>query len=190
MIAKQIPQSETSGRAMHTLGDMAGQLNRPVIHLHSLQIHFELPVFKGKAYSDAYLAFLRMLVLLRTLGVPEQTLRDLWKLEKKLLVMLHVDSTGSPTWFLDACSHTGRTRCRLLLTNRDMGATLPSHAVQLGLDFSPRRPELFAARDMGEDALAVFNQCLHIYSQIQSTIRAETPILRAALHCARTRAAK
>jgi hypothetical protein len=33
--------------------------------------------------------------------VSEETLRGLWKMEKKLLTLLHVDSTGSRMWFLD-----------------------------------------------------------------------------------------
>ena len=88
---------------MHTLGDMAKVLNRPAVYLRGLQTRFILPVLEGATYPDSYLAFLRTIVFLRTFGVSEDALLRLWHLETKLLTLLHVDSTGSPTWFLDAC---------------------------------------------------------------------------------------
>ena len=111
---------------MHTLGEMAKALNRSAVSLHGLQDRFDLPKFEGATYSEAYFAFLRTLVFLRILNVSEGSLRELWNLEKKLLQLLHVDSTGSPTWFLDACGRTTHLRRRLLLTNHDMGVALPS----------------------------------------------------------------
>jgi hypothetical protein len=47
--------------------------------------------------SRAYLAFLQTVVHLRTLSITEKTLRDLWHIEKKLLVLVHADSADSPT---------------------------------------------------------------------------------------------
>ena len=143
---------------MHTLGDMGKALNRPAVYLHGLQTRFELPAFEGATYPAAYLAFLRAVVFLRMLSVSEETLLKLWHLEKKLLTLLHVDSIGSPTWFLDACGPTTKPRHRLLLTNFNMGFELQSHAVQLGLNFTAVTPELFAGKEMGEDALHVRRQ--------------------------------
>ena len=99
---------------MHTLGDMAKALNRPAVYLSGLQARFELPLLEGAAYSDAYLAFIRTVVYLRALFISEEALRDLWHIEKKLLALLHADSTGSPTWFLDACGQTAHRNRRLL----------------------------------------------------------------------------
>ena len=90
----------------------------------------------------AYLALLRTVVFLRLFNISEESLRDLWRLEKKLLQLLHVDSTGSPTWFLDSCGPTTHRRRRLLLTNHDMGVALPSGTFQLGLNFATDLPEL------------------------------------------------
>src|ERR1035437_10599621 len=109
---------------MHTLGDMAKLLNRSPVYLAGLQKRFELPALDGAGYSDSYLAFLRTIVFLRLFNVSEESLRDLWHLEKKLLQLLHLDSTGSPTCFLDACGPATHSRRRLLLTNRDMGVAL------------------------------------------------------------------
>ena len=44
-------------------------------------------------------------VFLLMLNVSEESLLNLWHLEKKLLQLLHVDSTGSPTWFLSLGFH-------------------------------------------------------------------------------------
>ena len=165
---------------MHSLGDIAKSLNRSPVYLHGLQARFELPVFKGTGYSDAYLACLRTIVFLRMLNVSEESLRDLWHLEKRLLQLLHVDSTGSPTWFLDACGRTSHPRRRLLLTNHDMGVALPSRTLQLGLNFAKELPELFPGKEMGEDALRILSKYLKLYTRIQSEISAEVVLVRAA----------
>jgi hypothetical protein len=166
---------------MHTLGDMANQVNRAPVYLRGLQARFELPTFEGTRYSEAYLAFLQTLVFLRTLGIAEETLRDLWHTEKKLLHLLHVDSTGSSTWFLDACGQTCHRQRRLLLTNHDLGMPIPSKELQLGLDFSARLPELFGSTEMGEDVLRVLNDYLRLYLRIHEDVNGELPHVRAAV---------
>ena len=101
---------------MHSFSDIAKALNRSPVYLSGLQKRFELPAFEGPAYSPAYLAFLRGIVALRTFDIAEETLRDLCQLEKKLLRLLHADSAGSPTWFLDSCGAATHSKRRLLLT--------------------------------------------------------------------------
>ena len=165
---------------MHTLGDMAKELNRSPVYLHGLQTRFELPLCEDASYSDAYLAFLRTVIFLRALNVAEESLRDLWHLEKKLLQLLHVDSTGSPTWFLDACGQKKHPRRRLLLTNYDLGVEVPTKTLQLGLNFAKGLPELFAGKEMGEDALRVLGEYLKLYSRIRADVAAEAPVLRSA----------
>jgi hypothetical protein len=165
---------------MHTLGNMTKSLNRSAVYLHGLQTRFELPIFEGAGYSDAYLAFLRTITFLRMLNVSEESLRDLWHLEKKLLQLLHVDSTGSPTWFLDSCARTTNLRRSLLLTNHDMGVELVPQSIQLGLNFAADLPELFAGKEMGEDALRVLGEYLKLYTRIQADVRAEAPLVHAA----------
>ena len=165
---------------MHTLGDMAKLLNRAPVYLTGLQKRFELPALAGAGYSDAYLAFLHTVVFLRLFNVTEESLRDLWCLEKKLLQLLHVDSTGSPTWFLDSCGPKTHPRRRLLLSNHDLGVALPSGTLQLGLNFAADLPELFAGKEMGEDALRVLGQYLKLFRRIQTDVATELPLLRAA----------
>ena len=167
---------------MHTLGDMAKALNRSAVYLRGVQARFELPVFEGAGYADAYLALLRTVVFLRVLNVPEEALRTLWRLEKKLLQLLNMDSaaTGSPTWFLDSCGQATHPRRRLLLTNHDLGVDLPSGTLQLGLNFATELPELFAGKAMGEDALRVLGEYLKLYARIQADVSGEVPLARAA----------
>ena len=168
----------TFSTAPHTFADIARRLNRPAVVISGLQSRFELPALDGPAYSDAYLAFLRILVSLRTLGIAEDRLLRVWHLEKKLLQLLHVDSTGSKTWFLDSCGAITRRDRRLLLSNYDIGIAVPAHALQLGLNFAEKLPELFAGKEMGEDALRVLNAIIPIQTAIRSDVAAELPHLR------------
>jgi hypothetical protein len=165
---------------MQTLGDMAKALNRSPVYLRGLQTRFDLPVVEGAAYASAYQAFLRTVVFLRTLSIAEDTLLRLWKFEKKLLQLLHVDSTGSRTWFLDSCGSVAHRERRLLLSNHDLGVPIPSKELQLGLNFADKLPELFGGAEMGEDAIRVLNEYIPLLGRIRSEIAAELPHLREA----------
>ncbi len=166
---------------MRTFADIAKALNRSTVYVSGLQSRFELPMFNGPGYSDAYLAFLQTVVHLRTLSITEETLRDLCHIEKKLLVLLHADSTGSPTWFLDSCGATTSPKRRLLLTNYELGAEVHGKGLQLGLNFADTAPELFAGQEMGEDALRVLNEYRKLYARIAADVKAELPQVRAAM---------
>ena len=166
---------------MQTFGDMAKALNRTTVYLSGLQKRFELPVFEGAAYSPAYVAFLRGVIALRTFDISEESLRDLWHLEKKLLQLLHVDSAGSPTWFLDSCGAATHPKRRLLLTNYDLGVPITASELQTGLNFADSLPELFAGKEMGEDALRVLRECLKIRARMHADIAAELPHVRTAV---------
>ena len=166
---------------MHSLGDMSKALNRAAVYLSGLQARFELPVMEGAAYSNAYFECLRTIVSLRTFNIAEETLRDLWQLEKKLLQLLHVDSIGSCSWFLDSCGATTHPERRLLLTNHNLGVPLTGSEVQTGLNFANSLPELFAAKEMGEDALRVLRECLKLRARILADIATELPHVRAAV---------
>ncbi len=172
---------------MNTLGDMAKALNRSAVYFGGLQTRFGLPVFEGAGYSDAYFAFFRSVVFLRMLNVPEESLRDLWHLEKKLLRLLHADSTESKTWFLDACGQITHLRRRLLLSNYDLGVELPSGTLQLGLDFASNLPEFFSGKEMGENILHVLGQYLKLYSHIQVAVQQEVQLIRSAARWAISR---
>lgn len=160
---------------------MAKALNRSPVYLRGLQDRFELGTPVGAMYPGCYLAFLRTVVFLRILNVPEEALRDLWHVEKKLLQLLHVDSTGSPTWFLDACGQSHHAERRLLLSQHDMGIPLDSGSVQLGLDFASTAPELFGSQEMGEDVVRVLGQYLRLHARIRSMVTHEAPLLKEAL---------
>lgn len=164
-----------------SLAQIAKELNRPLIYLSGLQNRFELPRLSGSAYSEAYCDLLRCLVTLRRLNVAEDSLVELWEQEKKLLTLIHADTTGSPTWFLDSRGATTHPDRRLLLTQHDMGVSLAGHEIQIGLDFAPSNTELFTGPQMGEDALRVLRKCLEGRARIMDQIALELPPLREAL---------
>ena len=91
-----------------------------------------------------------------------------------------MDSTGSKPWFLDSCGTITRRDGRLLLSNYDMGIAVPAHALQLGLNFAEKLPELFAGKEMGEDALRVLNEIIPLQAAIHADVAAELPHLREA----------
>lgn len=126
--------------AVRTFCDVATTLNRSAVSLSGLRKRFELPIFEDVAYAPAYAAFLRSVISLRTFDISEETLRDLWHLEKKLLQLIQVDSAGSFTWFLDCCGATTHPERRLLLTNCDLGIPLTGSQVQTGLNFADSLP--------------------------------------------------
>jgi hypothetical protein len=166
---------------MTSLTALAQALNRSTVYLSGLQSRFDIPVLEGSNYSNAYESFFQTLVHLRILSISEETLRELWHIEKKLLQLLHVDPTESPTWFLDACGTTTYPKRRLLLTNYDVGVEIHGEGLQLGLNFTHISPELFAGAEMGEDALRVLKDYRKLHSRISADVRAETNNLRAAV---------
>ncbi|HQW29614.1 MAG TPA: hypothetical protein PK529_10545 [Verrucomicrobiales bacterium] len=172
---------------MQTLAQLAKALNRSNVEISGLQSRFELPVFPGAGYSVAYLAFLRIVVQLRILNVSEEKLRDLWHIEKKLLQLLHADTTGSSTWFLDSCGVASNPNKRLLLSNYELGVDLEGSGVQLGLDFGETPAELFSGEVMGEDVLRILNDYRHLYAAIRSQVKLELPKIRAAIAWAKNR---
>ena len=177
-----------------TIATLCARLNRAPIYVRGLQRRFGLPIREGVTYTESYISFLEKIIHLRVLGISEETLLHLWDLERKLMQLLHADSTGSPTWFLDACGSTANPDHRRLLSNFDIGFYLPNQdprtknqepatTLQLGLNFAGKKPnpELFTAPEMGEDAILVLRQYQSLHQEILSAIHAEIPIVRAAL---------
>lgn len=167
---------------MRALTDIAKAVGRSVMELQGLQLRFHLPVPKDAKYSDAYLECLRKLIYLRAFRIAEDRLSRLWEVEKKILQLLHVDSTGSPTWFLDSCAETTHRNRRLLLTNYDMGFHLSDEKVQLGLDFSPGGGELFSQKEMGGDVLRLLRDFKDQRRSIAQKVRKERRVLRGAVN--------
>ena len=175
--------------------------------LTGVQRRFGLPVLES--YPEGYESFLQKIVHLRVLGVSEETLRGFWAVERKLIEVLHLDPQTSPTWMVDACAFDGTLLpqsgatprgClrqssaplpkrlgsldpdrRLLLSNIDLGFPLPATDLQIGLNFAASSPELFAGKEMGEDALKLLQDYRARLTTIRSTVGSESRILRAAL---------
>lgn len=164
------------GLPMHFL---SGLLGRPAVWIAGVQKRFGLPVLE--IYPPGYESFLRKILHLRVLGVNEETLREFWAVERKLIEVLHLDPQSSPTWMVDACAFESDPDRRLLLSNIDLGFPLPATDLQIGLNFAASSLELFARRDMGEDALRLISNYRTRLSAIRSTVALESRILRSAL---------
>ena len=157
---------------------MAEGVGRPVVWVAGVQKRFGLPVLES--YPEGYESFLRKIVHLRVLGVSEETLREFWAIERKLIEVLHLDPQSSPTWMVDACAYPSDPHRRLLLSNIDLGFPLPATEVQIGLNFAATSPELFAGRDMGEDALRLISDYRTRLAGIRSAVTSELTLLKGA----------
>ena len=81
-------------------------LLKPKRYVQSLQSKLELYIpRKDESYTPGYRRFLQKGIALRTYSVPLEDITDLFKLEKKIMQLMHADSQdGSPTWYLDCCA--------------------------------------------------------------------------------------
>ena len=163
-----------------TFGEVCKALRRPTVYVRRLQSHLGLSIPEDDQYHDAYLQFLHTVVYLRVLGISIDKLDELWAVEKRLMMMLHADSSDSPTWYLDACGQKSNPDQRLLLSNYDLGVPLPSGYVQLELDFTQRLSDLFSPTEMGEDVLRQLGQYLRLADAVKESVRCELPTVRAA----------
>ena len=164
---------------MKRIKEIAERLGRPAIWILGIQKRFGLPVLES--YSEGYEAFLRKILYLRVLGVSEESLREFWGVERKLIEVLHLDSQSSPTWMVDACSVAGDSDRRLLLSNIDLGFLLPATDLQIGLNFATSTPELFVGKEMGEDALKVLQDYRTRLTAIRASVGSELAVLRGAI---------
>lgn len=161
------------------LNIMAEGLGRPGVWVAGVQKRFGLPVLER--YSEGYESFLRKILHFRVLGVGEETLREFWAVERKIIEVLHLDPQSSPTWMVDACAFSSDPDRRLLLSNIDLGFPLPATDLQIGLNFAATSPELFAGKEMGEDALRLISDYRTRLSAIRSTVASELAILKSVI---------
>jgi hypothetical protein len=164
---------------MKRIKEIAQRLGRPAVWIAGVQKRFGLPVLES--YSEGYESFLRKILHLRVLGVSEEALREFWAVERKLLEVLHLDPQSSPTWMVDACAVSADPERRLLLSNIDLGFPLPATDLQIGLNFATTSTELFAGKEMGEDALRLISDYRTRLTGIFLSVASESRILRDAL---------
>jgi hypothetical protein len=82
---------------------------------------------------------------------------------------------------VDACAYPADPDRRLLLSNIDLGFPLPATDLQIGLNFAASAPELFAGKEMGEDALRLIIDYRTRLAGIRASVGSESRILRDAL---------
>jgi hypothetical protein len=86
---------------------------------------------------------------------------------------------------LDACAFPADSDRRLLLSNINLGFILPATDLQIGLDFSISSQDLFAGKDMGEDALKLLQDYRTRLTSIRASVASELPVLKGAILWAR-----
>jgi hypothetical protein len=126
-------------------------------------------------------AFLRKVRDLRNLGVSEEKLGDLWDLEKKLIVILHLDFDCGELSLIEGCTADADPERRLLLSNADLGVPLMAQDVQTGLDFLSRPRELFEEKEMGEDSLRLLGEYKALLQEVRETVGRERGVLKSSL---------
>jgi hypothetical protein len=164
---------------MKRMKEIAERLGRPAVWISGIQKRFGLPVLES--YPEGYECFLRKILHLRVLGVSEESLREFWAVERKLIEVLHLDSQSSPTWMVDACAYPSDPNRRLLLSNIDIGFPLPATDLQIGLNFATSAPELFAGKEMGEDALRLISDYRTRLAGIRVSVGSELSLLKGAI---------
>jgi hypothetical protein len=164
---------------MKRMQEIAERLGRPAVWISGIQKRFGLPVLES--YSEGHEAFLRKILHLRVLGVSEDSLREFWAVERKLIEVLHLDPMSSPTWMVDACAYPSDPNRRLLLSNIDLGFPLPATDLQIGLNFTASSPELFAGKEMGEDALRLISDYRTHLASIRLSVGSELSVLKRAI---------
>lgn len=162
---------------------MAERLGRPVVWVAGVQKRFGLPVLES--YPEGYESFLRKILHLRVLGASEEALKEFWAVERKLIEVLHLDPQSSPTWMVDACAFGSDPDRRLLLSNIDLGCPLLATEVQIGLNFAASSPELFAGKEMGEDALRLISDYRTRFAVIRLAMGSELSVLKGAIKWAK-----
>lgn len=170
---------------MYSLSEIAHILGRDRVTMLGLLKRFDLPTFKESGYPECAMSFFRDVVYLKLAQVPDAHVLELWSLECKLMTLLHADGLGSPTWMIDGRAQQGHEGRRLFLSRFDIGAELRTSSVQPGLDFSASEEELFAGREMGEDALRLLDSYLKLITPIRKTLSEQSAILIAAGRWAR-----
>ncbi|MBU0676923.1 MAG: hypothetical protein KJ626_02310 [Verrucomicrobia bacterium] len=173
----------TPPNSTYSFSELCEELRKSSMYVMNIQRALELYTpTKEEGYSEPYLVFLQKIISLRTFSIPMDEIVDLFKKEKKILELLHIDSiSDSPTWYLDACVQNEPTSRHLLLTGHDLGVPLNSGTVQSNLDFRDRQPELFSQAETGEDVTRILKLYLDLLDKITARVELEKPVLSNAL---------
>ena len=167
----------------YSFPELCQSLGKAHMYVRNLQTGLDMYIpGNSERYSDAYLQFMLKIVALRTLNISLEDIRDLFIKEKRILEMLHVDSSSdSPTWYLDSCQNGDRSESNLFLTGYDVGAPLHSGKVQVHLNFSHSGKELFSGQAMGEDVNAFCKVYSRQLERLKRRMQEERLVVRRAL---------
>lgn len=163
----------------YTLTALCKALGKSQLYIHHTQKALGLKHSNGHEYSRGYMSFLAKVIALRTTGIKQEKITELFELEKKILTLLNIDSlSASETWYLDAgCASSNRT---LLLIGFDVGFSLGG-SIQPGLDFGGEQEEMFKGHEMGEDLHRILATYVERRNDMLKSAVNEVPAIRAHL---------
>ena len=163
-----------------SFADLCESLGKEPLQVRNLQRALGLKTDPKAVYAEPYVRFLWKIVALRTMGVPQETITELFQLETKLLKLLHVDSLGgSDAWFL--CDTDSMTSGGLLLTGHALGFSVGDPGIQQNLDFGAKDPELFRGHEMGEDVRRILGQYVQLRAAVVARVQRGMPRVRNSL---------
>ena len=169
-------------RETYTFSELCEALGKSPFFVRNLQQNLKLPMCRASGYSPEYLRFLEKTVAMRAFNIPLSRITDLFELEKKILVLLHIDALcNSETWYLGSALPEHYSDRHLLLTGHDIGFPVTNAAIQHNLDFGRRESELFDGREMGEDIGRILRKYIKRSKDIRKIVQQEQPVLRNAL---------
>jgi hypothetical protein len=163
--------------------DLCETVGKSPMYVRNLQTRLGLYIPEdGEGYPATYACFLQTVIALRTFSVPVDDILALFETEKKLLILLKIDTLmPSKTWYLSACGSCSTSAHRLLLTNFDVEPAITPAGIQFNLDFSARQPELFSGAEMGENVCRVMELYRKWRDRVLQRVRAEEPVVKSAL---------
>lgn len=167
----------------YPFSELCNLLNSSPPAVLNIQKFLDLPIpSKGDGYPEQYLSFFKKVIALRAFHIPLSDIKEIFETEKKILLLLHVDSLSlSPSWYLDYCTTPEIKPNRLLLTGYKLDFSLESSEVQHTLDFNKKSPELFDTGEMGEDVRRVLGKYRELARALLDKIAKEMPIVEYAL---------
>lgn len=174
----------------YSLSEIAKETGKAPLFISNIQKTLKLPILKD-GYSKSYLLFVQRVVAMHHFSIALDRICELLETEKKILKLLHIDSTSmSATWYLDGYA-IGKERANhlnqsLLLTNFNLGFSMDGVCVQDNLNFGEQAPELFKGAEMGEDVRRILSKYDNLLQRILQDFETEIPAIEHALKWAKS----
>lgn len=173
----------------YTLSEMSKKVCMEPLAVSCIQKALQLPILDD-GYSESYMYLVMKVAAMRSLRIAMDRISDLLETEKKILRLLHFESTeDSPAWYMEGCNgingQSSNSKQSLLLTGFDLGFAIDGDAVQENLNFGKTETELFAGVEMGEDVRRLLGKYRDMHKSIKKQLKTEKASLEQAIKWAK-----